>query len=229
MTGGLRIIDVEQGTDEWLEARRGMITASTVGQLVTPRTIQPAANPESRALVARLAAERITGWADDTYQSADMIRGTLDEPYARDYYAEHFAQVETCGLIVRDFEDGRSVGYSPDGLVGEAGAIEIKAPRAKVHVQTVIADAVPSVHMAQLQTGLYVTGRQWIDFISWCGGLPAFVKRTFPDERWQEAIESATCAAEIAIRETVERYRGAVRGLPATERINHFSEIEVNA
>ena len=58
---GLRIIDVEQGTDEWLEARRGMITASTVGQLVTPRTIQPAANPESRALVARLAAERITG------------------------------------------------------------------------------------------------------------------------------------------------------------------------
>ena len=57
---GLRIIDVEQGTDEWLEARRGMITASTVGQLVTPRTIQPAANFESWVLVARLAAERIT-------------------------------------------------------------------------------------------------------------------------------------------------------------------------
>ena len=225
---GLRIIDVEQGTDEWLEARRGMITASTVGQLVTPRTIQPAANPESRALVARLAAERITGWVDDTYQSADMIRGTLDEPHARDAYAKATGiTVEECGLMVRDLDDGVRLGYSPDGLVGDVGLIEVKSRKPGKHIQTVMADQVPVEYMAQIQAGLLVSGRAWCDYISYSGGLPLWIIRVYPDEQWQTAIQAAVGAAEQTIADTAACFAALTVGLPMTERITYDLDVEV--
>ena len=227
MTGGLRIIDVEQGTDEWLEARRGMITASTVGQLVTPRTIQPAANPESRALVARLAAERITGWCDDDGMSTDMWRGVEDEPRARDLYAEHYAPVTECGLMVRDLDDGTPLGYSPDGLVGDVGLIEVKSRKPGKHIQTVMADQVPAEYMAQIQAGLLVSGRAWCDYISYSGGLPLWIIRVYPDEQWRSAIVAAVGAAEQAIADIAGTFAALTAGLPMTERTTYDLDMEV--
>ncbi len=91
------------------------------------KTLQPASNAESRGLTALLAAERITGWSDPTYISDDMLRGIEDEPKARDIYSEHFAPVTETGLMIRD-DNGVKLGYSPDGLVGDDGLIEIKSP-----------------------------------------------------------------------------------------------------
>jgi hypothetical protein len=45
--------------------------------------------------------------------------------------------------------------------------------------------------MAQLQCGLLVSGRKWIDYVSYCGGMPLYVKRVEPDERWFDAIVEA--------------------------------------
>jgi hypothetical protein len=67
--------ELEQGSDEWLQARCGLVTASVVGKLVTP-TLKTALNDTSRALTITLAAERITGHVDPTYVSANMERGT---------------------------------------------------------------------------------------------------------------------------------------------------------
>jgi hypothetical protein len=85
--------DLLQGSEEWLDQRRGMVTASVVGQLVTASTLKVAKNDYSRALTAQLVAERITGWTDPQYVSDDMLRGHEDEPRARDLYSEHFAPV----------------------------------------------------------------------------------------------------------------------------------------
>jgi hypothetical protein len=74
--------DLIQGTDEWLDQRRGMVTASVVGQLVTASTLKVAKNDYSRALTAQLVAERITGWTDPQFVSDDMLRGHEDEPRA---------------------------------------------------------------------------------------------------------------------------------------------------
>ena len=60
--------DMEQGTDEWLEARAGILTASTIGTLITAKTVKPASNDYSRSLTLTLAAERITG-RDRSYRS----------------------------------------------------------------------------------------------------------------------------------------------------------------
>ena len=173
--------DLIQGSDEWLAARRGIVTASVVGQLITPKTIKPASNDTSRALTTLLVAERITGWTDPVYVSDDMLRGTMDEPVARDIYARHFAPVTELGFMTRD-DWGWSIGYSPDGLVGDDGLIEVKSRRAKKHVATVLADQVPLENMAQIQAGLLVSGRAWCDYISYCGGMPMWIKRVHPDQ-----------------------------------------------
>jgi hypothetical protein len=108
--------DLIQGSDAWLDQRRGMVTASVVGKLVTAKTIRPASNDESRALTALLVAERITGYTDPVYVSGDMLRGVEDEPRAVEVYSEHYAPVTPSGFMVRD-DWGFSIGYS----AGRAG------------------------------------------------------------------------------------------------------------
>lgn len=211
--------DVEQGTEEWLALRRGIVTASTVGQLLTA-TGRPANNDTSRRLTLALVAERITGETEPSYMNDDMLRGHLEEPIARDFYAEHFADgepVTTTGFQIRD-DWGFSIGASPDGLVGEWGGLEIKAPRAKAHIATVLADEVPIQHMPQIQACLLVSGREWWDFMSWYGGLPPFIKRVYPDAKWTEAIVDAVAAFEQQAVEMQHNFDLATRGLPATER-----------
>jgi hypothetical protein len=111
-----------------------------------------------------------------------------------------------------------SIGYSPDGLVGDDGLIEIKCPRPKGHLLTILAEHPPIEHMAQLQCGLLVTGRQWIDFVSYCGGMPLFVKRVTPQQKWQDAIIDAATACEENIAEMMRLYQEAITGLQPTER-----------
>ena len=220
----IQLPDLIQGTEEWHDQRRGIVTASVVGKLITNTTLKPADNPESRGLAALLTAERITGWTDPTYVTDDMWRGVEDEPRARDKYAEHYAPVTEVGFMVRD-DWGYKIGYSPDGLVGDDGLIEIKSRRQKKHLQTILSDAVPPENMAQLQCGLLVSGREWIDYVSYCGGMPLWVKRVTPDPKWLDAIVQAVAKFESTAAAMASRYRDAVRGLPATERINDDQEI----
>lgn len=217
--------DVEQGTEEWIEARRGIVTASVIGQLITPATLKPANNDKTRALIAQLAAERITGRTDPVFVNDDMARGTLHEPIARDKYAEHHGvTVEQVGFLVREFSGGVRLGASPDGLVGDDGGIEIKCPRAKTHIQTIVTGEVPAYNLAQVQAFLVVTGRDWCDFVSFHSGLPLFTKRVLPDEKWRNTIITAATNAEHAIGAIVARFNEAAADLPATDYIPDYDD-----
>jgi YqaJ-like viral recombinase domain len=216
--------DLIQGSEEWLAARRGIVTASVVGQLITASTLKVASNDYSRALTASLVAERITGHTDPVFVTSDMLRGTLDEPIARAIYAEHYAPVDETGFMVRDEGDWR-LGFSPDGLVGTDGLLEIKSRRAKKQLTTILNDTVPAENVGQLQAGLLVTGREWIDYVSFSGGMPLYVKRVYPDQRWFDAIIAAVTTFEQTAAEMVERYFEATKDMPATERVDHFAEI----
>ncbi|WP_147107197.1 lambda exonuclease family protein [Nesterenkonia populi] len=215
--------DLEQGSDAWLRARCGIVTASVVGQLITASTLKPANNETARGLTRKMAAERLTGHVEDTFTSADMECGILAEPYARDIYAEHHAPVEETGFMVRTYVEGVRIGYSPDGLVGDDGLIEIKSPRAKKHLHTIIENAVPAEHMAQLQCGLLVSGREWIDFVSYYGGMPLWTKRVYQDPAWHQAIRDALSAFEANAAQMIGAYYAAVDGLPTTERIDYLA------
>jgi hypothetical protein len=219
--------DLEQGSESWLEARRGIITASVVGQLVTPQTIKPASNDKSRALIAQLASERITGRVEDVFVSSDMMRGTLHEPIACDRYAEvNGVELQQVGFCVRD-DWGFPLGASPDRLIGVDGGLEVKCPRQKTHIQTVLSGEVPAHNMAQVQACLLVTGRDWWDFVSFSAGLPLWTKRVYPDPKWRDAIITAATTAEHAIQSMVTRWESATEGLPATEYIPDDIEVAI--
>ena len=221
--------EIEQGTDEWLAARCGIVTASVVGQLITPKTVKPAANDTSRALIATLVAERITGYVEPIQPNRDMERGTLSEPFARDIYADNYApaaSVSEVGFMVRD-DWGFRLGYSPDGLVGEDGLIEIKSRRQKKHLATILADEVPLENLAQCQAGLLVSGREWLDYVSFCSGMPLYTKRIKPDPKWQAAILEAVAAFEEASAAMIADYTTRTANLPPTERLDHFAEMSI--
>lgn len=216
--------ELEQGSDEWLAARCGLLTASTIGRLITPATLKVADNETSRGLTLQLAAERITGHVDFVYPTADMQRGTDDEPFARDAYASNFAPVEQVGFMVRDFGAYR-IGFSPDGLVGEDGLIEIKSRRPKEHLKTVLKGLPPLENMAQMHAGMLVSGREWCEYVSYCAGLPLWVKRVYPDQRWIDAIHAAAETFEINVTNIVNNFTTATHGLPKTDRRPEIQEI----
>jgi hypothetical protein len=210
--------DIEQGSDAWHDQRRGIVTASVVGRLLTA-TGKVANNDTSRGLTAQLVAERITGWTDPVFVSDDMLRGHDDEPRAVAAYEERTGSVvDHVGFMVRD-DWGFQIGYSPDGLVGDDGLIEVKSRRAKKQLQTILEDDVPAENMAQLQCGLLVSRRAWCDYVSFTGGMPLYVKRVYPDLEWFEVIVAAVANFERTAAAMVADYRAAVAGLPNTERV----------
>jgi len=190
-----------------------------------PPVYRVADSDTSRGLTNLLAAERITGRVVQTFTNAAMQRGNLDEPIARDKYSEHHAPVTEVGFMVWGFDQFR-LGYSPDGLVGDDGLIEIKSREPKKHLATILADEVPAENMAQCQAGLLVSGRDWLDYVSFCGGMPLWTKRVYPDLRWFDAIWDAVQLFEGNVEDIVTRYLAAVDGLPETEYIDHFAELE---
>ena len=212
--------EVTQGSDEWLAMRCGLLTASEMKHVITP-TLKAANNDKTRAHLYELLAQRITRYVEPMYVSDDVLRGVEDEFYARQAYSEHHAPVEQVGFVTND-RWGFTIGYSPDGLVGKDGLIEIKSRRQKYQVQTIIENltggTIPADYIMQAQTGLLVSVREWLDFISYSGGLPMAVVRVWPDDAVQGAIIEAAAAFEAKLAECLEIYRSASVGLIPTER-----------
>lgn len=197
--------DLIQGTEEWKAVRRGILTASQTKSLVTA-TGKIADNNDSRAIVFEKVSERIDSNADDyEFSNNHMERGNTFEPFARDLYSEKVVPVQECGFVVRDF-GGFKIGYSPDGLVGDDGLIEIKCPAKVKHIKEICLDIEPKDYMMQMQTGLLVTGRKWIDYVSFYNGLHMRVVRVFPDLALHEKIKEATKVLEDNIKSNIEVY-----------------------
>jgi hypothetical protein len=208
---------VIQGSDEWLAMRCGLLTASEMARIITPSTLKLAGNDKAVAHMWELLAQRVTNFVEPQYVSDDMLRGQVDEIDARALYAKHYAPVEECGFVTCDF-DGVTVGYSPDGLVGADGLIECKSRRQRFQVATIATWEVPPEYMLQVQTGLLVTQRQWLDFVSYSGGLPMAVIRAYPDAKTHAAIIEAARRFESQMTELRAAYDRNSDGLQPTER-----------
>jgi len=193
--------DLIQGSDEWLQARCGLLTASEMKLIITP-TLKIASNDKERSHLYELLAQRITNYVEPHYISDDMLRGQVDEIEARNVYAKNIAPVSEMGFITND-KWGFTIGYSPDGLIGNDGLIECKSRRQKYQVETLLENVesrtVPVDYLMQIQTALIVSEREWVDFISYSGGLPMVVIRAYPDKKIQDAIIEAATQFEARI------------------------------
>lgn len=213
--------EVLQGSDAWVEIRRGLLTASEMKNIITPAKLQYAQNDKERTHLYELLAQRITGWVEPFYVSDDMLRGQVDEIEAREKYHTTYAPVTNVGFITND-KWGFTLGYSPDGLVGDDGAIECKSRRAKYQIETILANDMPDDYRIQVQTGLLVSERKWCDFITYSAGLPMMTHRVYADPIVQEAILKAASIfhskMDAMLASYNDRLKDATMRLIPTER-----------
>jgi hypothetical protein len=217
--------ELEQGTPEWLAARCGLITASETKLIITP-TLKIAANDKVKMHLYELCAQRITKYVEPAYITNDMERGNFDEIEARIIYHDKIAPVKEMGFITND-KFGYTIGYSPDGLIGDEGQIEIKSRMQKFQMQTIATEIIPSEYLIQLQTGLMVSERKWCDFIQYSGGMPMYVHRCYPDDVFQKAILEATASFEKQAKEIIESYNSNAGKYIMTERKIYDVEITI--
>lgn len=173
------IRDIEQGSQEWLSLRLGIVTCSELDCLLVNGKGQAGFGAGAFSYMNQLIGERITGEAADPFQgNRHTERGHELEGKARELYvARTGAELEQVAIILN-----HGIGYSPDALVGSEGLDEIKTKLPKFQVSVILAGEVPKEHIAQCQGGLWVSDREWIDFISYWPGMPLFIKRMYRDE-----------------------------------------------
>lgn len=182
---------LEQGSDEWLQARVGKVTASRVADVIAKTKTGWGA---SRAnYMAELIAERLTGRPTDKFTNAAMQWGTDTEPQARAAY-EFFQDESVVQVGLVPHPTIKESAASPDGYVGEDGLVEIKCPNTATHIETVLGGSVPAKYETQMQWQMACTGRKWCDFVSYDPRLPAnlalFVARVNRDDSKIKELES---------------------------------------
>lgn len=159
--------DVQQGSDEWLTLRIGKPTASKFGCFMANEG--KAFGDPAKDYALQIALEISTGSkAEFSFSNDHTERGHEQEPIARMLYEqEYFVDVSNGG-----FFDWSEYGDSPDGLVGNDGVIEIKSVVAKTHYATIRRGSFDPSYRWQLVGHLDCTGRDWVDFVSYCSDFP---------------------------------------------------------
>jgi hypothetical protein len=211
--------DVLQGSEEWANLRTGLITASEVKLLVTPATLKAAANDKAKAHLWELLAQRISNYVEPHFYGDDQLRGHEDEVEARRLYAANIGPVEEIGFITND-KWGFTLGYSPDGLIEDrTAAIECKSRRQKYQVQTIVEwhkdSVIPADYLLQCQTGMLVGELNYVDLVSYSGGLPMIPMQVWPDDKVQAAIIEVCGEVERKLAEYRDAYFTALETNPA--------------
>lgn len=194
--------DVVQGSPEWQQLRAGRPTASNFHKIVTPAKCE--LSKQADGYMAHLLAERILGYPLDTISTAAMETGREREPEAAACY-EFQRGVETIKIGICFTDDGR-IGASPDRFVGEDGLLEIKCPNPGTHVSYLLAGAsVSADYKPQVQGQLWITGRQYIDCMSFCHRFPEAVFRIERDDSYIAKLSNAVTQFADELDATLER------------------------
>ena len=198
--------DIEQNSDEWFALRMGKVTGSCFkdatagGQGKTRLT-----------LMYKLIAERLSSIPQETYKNPTMERGNEVEPFAREEYEKMTGtEVKQVGFI----EFNEDIGCSPDGLIGDDGLAEIKCPNSSTHIRYILEDRLPNEYKKQVQGQLWVSERQWCDFVSYdprVNARPIWIYRVERDEKIIDELKSG-----------IERFVSDMKKLIETVRDSPF-------
>lgn len=204
--GPMEIIDVEQGSAEWWEAKLGIPSASEFKKVLA----QGRDGEDSKTrddYMRTLTAEIVQGISRTDYRNADMERGTMMEPEIRAMYAlETNSDPKPVGFVKRKLRVGFA-GYSPDAFIGDSGLLEVKSKKGKLLISTMKAGKFPAEHMVQCQGGMWLTDREWCDIAISDTGMPLFVRRARRDEAMIQRIALAVEVFNEQLAEMVEWVR----------------------
>ena len=197
--------DVEQNTEVWQQLRTGKATASNAGCFMANG--DAAFGEPAKKYALQIALEIATGRkAEFSFSNDHTERGHEQEPIARMHYEDaEFVTVTNGG-----FFDCGDHGDSPDGLVGPDGVLEIKCVTAAVHYATLKRGSFDPAYRWQLVSHLDCTGRDWVDFTSFCSEFPEasqlIVYRSTRDDFKEELVKLAERRAKFLelVKSTLE-------------------------
>lgn len=213
---------IEQRSSEWFDARAGRITASRMCDVMAftagegewksgPRKGQAKVATPLKArtdYIRQLATERHTGLVKNQVKAAALAWGQEIEPEAQSAYeVARGVLVNAAGFVLHPLYD--FIGASPDFLVGQEGGGEIKCPYSRdTHMDTLL-DGLPPEHIEQIQGGLWVTGRQWWDFVSFQPDFPEstriYIQRVERDEDYIAKLAEACISLESEVQAILEK------------------------
>lgn len=200
--------DVLQGSTEWLAVRAGIPTASAFDRIVTPKGKLSA---QAEKYMHQLLAERMMGRPVIQTPTYWMGRGIALEGEAVAYY-EGVRDLDTTmiGFITND---ERTIGASPDRFVGADGLLELKVPAEHTHVGYLLARGVDAEYWPQVQGQLWVTGRQWVDVMSYHPEMPPAIVRADRDDGFIRTLADAVGEFSRALecKATELRERGWIK------------------
>lgn len=209
-------IDIEQGTQEWLDARLGKVTASRISDVLSkPRGKNSGISTSRRNYMAQIACERLTGKSaegeEGGFRNWHMERGLKLEPEARiEYELRHSVDIRKVGFV--DHPRIPRFGCSPDALVGDKGMAQFKCPIPAIHFEYIKAaknKIVPADYFAQVQCELACNpDREWNDFVSYCKAMPEHLQliviRAHRDDVFIKDIEAQVLSFNREVDEMIE-------------------------
>jgi hypothetical protein len=206
--------DIQQGTQEWIDARLGNVTASRIHCVTAKPRRKGQTESTTRAnYMSQLAVEILTGKsAEESFENWNMQRGIRLEPEARSEYELRVSEIVTTAGFIKHPLIARA-GCSPDALVGSKGLAQFKCPILRVHgeyVKSAKIKKVPAEYYPQVQFELACTWREWNDFVSYNDRFPEHnqlvIVRAERDEPYIKELEAAVVEFNAEVDELVKEW-----------------------
>ena len=196
----MKIIDCDQRSPEWHQARSGVPSASEFDKIVTS---DGSPSKQRQKYMYELVGQKLGALPEESYTNKAIENGILREADAREMYSRDVKPVIQVGFCLAD----EGWGCSPDGFVGEDGLIEIKCPILSTHIEYLIKQKLPTDYVQQVQGQMLVTGRKYNDFISYYPGLKPLVVRCYRDEVFISRLRSELLKFIQELNELTEKLK----------------------
>lgn len=198
----MKIINCDQGSEEWFASRLGIPSASNLDKILTIKGTQ---SKQYLKYMYQLVGESVSHTTESNYKTEAMQMGNELESEARSLYEILTENViQQIGFCLNE---DPLFGCSPDGLIGEDGGLEIKCPLISTHIDYLIEGELPNEYYAQVQGNLFVTKRKWWDFMSYSRNLKPLIVRVFPNTDYHEIIKNNLITFNNKITEIKEKIK----------------------
>jgi hypothetical protein len=205
--------DVEQGSTEWKALHIGVPSASKFSTILASGR-DGGDSKGRRRLLYRMAGEILTQEPAENYQNAQMLRGIEMEADALEWYERsRLVDLRRVGFVRRTIRNSIgyefNVGCSPDALLGDHKAVEVKTmlPELIGDLADSGSSAPATEHRAQCQGTLWVTGRSEIDLVVFYRGMPSLVFTIQRDETYISTLAQQVETFHYEMKQIEKRLR----------------------
>jgi putative phage-type endonuclease len=200
--------DIHQRTEEWYKIRLGRVGGSESSVLSVKGKSQSGLGAAAFTLLYEKAYEIIQKEpVKENIVTFAMQRGMDLEPEAiHEYELIKMVKVDQVGYILNS--DFKYAGYSPDGLVGEDGLIEVKCPGNSEFMRQIITMEIPKQYLCQMQWGMFLSNRSWCDYVVYNPDYtksPLYIDRVDRNDKMIETLKANYISFESELDAILER------------------------